>query len=131
MIHLANVYVNVGKRLRELRKSRNLTQADIGEMMGISTTSVVNYEAATRKIPLEYLLQFAHFYGVTLDFLADNGPEPTVDGSAVVTARYAQLWREDKDIRGLTSNEAEQIYLFTKFLISQRMMKDGKGKCKE
>lgn len=89
-------------------------------MMNISTTSVVNYESATRKIPLEYLLQFANFYGVTLDFLTGNNPEPTVDGSAVVTARYAQLWRNEKDIQNLTSSEAEQIFLFTKFLISQR-----------
>ena len=116
----SNVYVIVGKHLRELRKARNLTQAEIGEMLGISTTSVVNYETGTRKIPLEYLTHFARFYGVSLDFLAGNAPEPTVDGSAVVTARYAQLWRDDRGIQNLTSHEAEQIYLFTKFLISQR-----------
>lgn len=97
-----------------------MTQAEFGETMGISNTSVVNYETGTRKIPLEYLLQFARFYGVTLDFLAGNAPEPTIDGSAVVTARYARLWREDRGIQNITSHEAEQIYLFTKFLISQR-----------
>ena len=115
-----NVYVNVGKRLRELRKARNLTQAEFGKRMKISTTSVVNYEAATRKIPLEYMLQFARFYGVSLDFLAGSTAEPTVDGSAVVTAKYAQVWRNDPSIRSITSSEAEQIYNFTKFLISQR-----------
>lgn len=106
-----------------MRKSRNLTQAEIGAKMGISTTSVVNYESATRKIPLEYLAQFARFYGVSLDFLIGNAPEPTIDGSAVVTARYARLWRNDESIRNLSSSEAEQVYLFTKFLISQRKEK--------
>ena len=115
-----NVYAIVGNRLRELRKLNGLTQSEIAEKMGISTTSVVNYETATRKIPLEYMLYFARFYKVTLDFLAGNAPEPLVDGSIDVTAKYARLWRNDENIRNLTSKEAEQIYLFTKFLISQR-----------
>lgn len=115
-----NIYETVGMNLRELRKARNLTQVEIGVRMGISNTSVVNYETGTRKIPLEYLLKFAQFYGVSIDFLAGNCPEPTIDGSTVVTARFARLWREDEEIRRITSKEAEQIYLFAKFLISQR-----------
>lgn len=115
-----NVYVNCGKRLKELRKGKKLTQTQVAELMNISNTSVVNYEAGTRKIPLEYLLQFARFYGVSIDFLVGNNPEPIIDGSAVITAKYAELWRNDPTIKSITSNEAEQIYNFTKFIINQR-----------
>lgn len=115
-----SVYVNCGKRLKELRKGKKLTQSDVAKIMDISITSVVNYEAGTRKIPLEYLLAFARFYGVSVDFLLDNNPEPIVDGSAVITQKYAELWRNDPTIKTITSKEAEQIFAFTKFIISQR-----------
>lgn len=85
--------------------------------MGISTTSVVNYEAGSRKIPLELMLRFAQFYGVTLDFLANNAHEPAIDGDTATTARYARMWRE---LNGITSDEADQIFRFARFLISER-----------
>lgn len=124
MIGEKNIYEIVGRNLRELRKARNLTQAEIGARMGISNTSVVNYETGTRKIPLEYLLKFAQFYGVTVDFLMENSPEPIIDDSIAVSARYARMWRDGGEIRRLTSKEARQIYQFAKFIISQRKEND-------
>lgn len=115
-----NVYVNCGKRLKELRKGKKLTQSDVAKLMNISTTSVVNYEAGTRKIPLEYLLAFARFYGVTIDFLVDNHAAPMIDGSAVITAEFAEKWRDEVSIKNVTMKEAETILAFTKFIISQR-----------
>lgn len=61
----------VGPRLKNLRKRRAITLADLADATGISTSTLSRLEAGLRRPTLEQLLPLARAYGVTLDELVD------------------------------------------------------------
>ncbi len=56
-------------RLRELRKARNLTQKQVGDVLGITDQSYSRYETGEREPSLESLLKLSDLFGVTVDYL--------------------------------------------------------------
>ncbi|MDJ1131490.1 helix-turn-helix domain-containing protein [Streptomyces iconiensis] len=69
MGELDDVLASVGPRLRELRRTRGSTLADLAEATGISESTLSRLEGGGRKPNLELLLPLAQFYGVPLDEL--------------------------------------------------------------
>ena len=60
--------LNIGNKLKTLRKGRKLTQADAADLMGVSRCTVSNYECGRRSPSLSELKRIAEFYGVGLDY---------------------------------------------------------------
>lgn len=63
------VYTFVGDRLRELRKKRGLTQADVARLLSISPQQYQKYEDAHTKCSLATLIVLSENYGVPLSCL--------------------------------------------------------------
>ena len=61
--------VMLGKRLKELREERSLTQKDLAKELGLNSVTYLHYEKGQREPPLFLLVQFALFYGVSVDYL--------------------------------------------------------------
>lgn len=59
----------VGPRLRELRRRRSLTLADLAEQTGVNESTLSRLESGSRKPTLELLLPLAELYDVPLDQL--------------------------------------------------------------
>ncbi|MFI7347276.1 XRE family transcriptional regulator [Streptomyces sp. NPDC049936] len=59
----------VGPRLRQLRRRRSLTLADLAEQTGINESTLSRLESGSRKPTLELLLPLAELYDVPLDQL--------------------------------------------------------------
>lgn len=59
----------VGPRLRELRRRRGITLAELGQRTGISESTLSRLEGGSRKPTLEPLLPLAEVYAVPLDHL--------------------------------------------------------------
>ena len=57
------------KRLRDLREDSDLTQEQIGKLLGIQQTVYSRYERGFQTIPLEYAIVLAKYYNVSLDYL--------------------------------------------------------------
>lgn len=57
------------ERLRNLREDHDMTQAQIGAYLHISQRTYSHYEAGTRSIPIEILIELANLYQVNLDYL--------------------------------------------------------------
>ncbi|QLY32438.1 helix-turn-helix domain-containing protein [Nocardia huaxiensis] len=62
---------SVGPRLRELRRTRETTLAELSAATGISVSTLSRLESGTRRPTLEQLLPLARAHGVTLDELVD------------------------------------------------------------
>jgi transcriptional regulator with XRE-family HTH domain len=52
------------KRLAELRKSRQLTQQELAQRLGLSLSTVAYYEATAKNPKLETVYKLAEFFGV-------------------------------------------------------------------
>lgn len=59
----------LGMRVAALRKEQGLTQAQLGELLGISQQMVASYEVGRRRIPVSMLPQLAHALAVSLEGL--------------------------------------------------------------
>lgn len=68
---LARVLDVVGPRLRDLRRERDLTLAQVSSDTGISTSTLSRLESGGRRPTLELLLPLARVYEVPLDELVD------------------------------------------------------------
>lgn len=62
--------VEVGKRIKQLRKSRSLKQDDLSEVLGgLSRPQISNIETGRRNINLHQAKALADFFGVSLETL--------------------------------------------------------------
>ena len=58
--------IEVGKRLREVRRKRGRSQADVSRSAGITQASLSNYETGKRELPLSTALNLAAALDVSL-----------------------------------------------------------------
>ena len=57
------------ERLAALRKEKGISQADLGEILGVTRWSVLNYEAGKNRPDYEGLMTLADYFEVSLDYL--------------------------------------------------------------
>lgn len=58
-----------GARLREVRKSKKLTQKELAEQIGIKQNSYSDWETGKNEPSLENLVKLADLFEVSLDWL--------------------------------------------------------------
>ena len=56
-------------RLKDLREDRDLTQANIAELLVITQQQYSLYEKGYREIPVSMLVKLAEFYRVSVDYI--------------------------------------------------------------
>ena len=57
------------ERLTALRKEKGISQADLGEILGVTRWSVLNYEAGKNRPDYQGLIALADYFDVSLDYL--------------------------------------------------------------
>ena len=62
-------YVSLGKRIRDIRKKKGLTQALLAEKSGVEPSNVSHIERAATKLSLPTLVSIANALEVSLDEL--------------------------------------------------------------
>jgi transcriptional regulator with XRE-family HTH domain len=68
---------NFSERLTELRKAQHLTQTDLACVLGVSPSTIGNYELGDRIPRPPHLLALCKFFSVTSDFLLGIEPDTT------------------------------------------------------
>ena len=59
----------LGKRLKELREERGLTQKQVATLLNLHSVTYLHYEKAQREPPLSVLVDMAKFFEVSTDYL--------------------------------------------------------------
>ncbi len=59
----------LGKRLKELRLERGLTQKELSLALGLNAVTYLHYEKGQREPPLSVLADIAEYFDVSIDFL--------------------------------------------------------------
>ena len=59
----------LSERLRQLRKEKGLTQAQVAIYCDITEKAYQNYELMSREPKLDILIRIADFYKVSIDYL--------------------------------------------------------------
>ena len=64
------------ENLRAMREDRDLKQADVARMLGITQQKYSTYERGQYAMPLRHLVTLARAYGVSTDYLLGLTPYP-------------------------------------------------------
>lgn len=60
--------IDIGAKIKTLRKGRRLTQEELAEKLGITRATVSNYEVGRRAPHINELKRIADFFGVGVDY---------------------------------------------------------------
>lgn len=76
-----------GENLRKLRQNRNLTQKELGAMVGLSKAVVSKYENSMGYPTYDVLIRIARYSGVTTDYLLGVSNNKAVDVSGLTDSQ--------------------------------------------
>lgn len=65
-------YVALGRRIREIRISKKMTQTNVAELAGIEASNLSHIERAATKVSLPTLINIANALEVSIDELVYN-----------------------------------------------------------
>lgn len=100
--------VEVGKRIKQLRKARSLKQDDLSEVLGgLSRPQISNIETGRRNINLHQVKALADFFGVSIETLGLKTDELEVNDLLT----RAKIIFDSEDVSIEDKRElAEQVY---------------------
>lgn len=65
------MYEVFGKKLKELRQENSLRQIDLSLIMGVSKTTICQWETSKQEPSLEDIVKLSKYFNVSADFLLD------------------------------------------------------------
>ena len=81
--------MNYYQRLKDIREDRELTQAQIAEVIGTKQSDYSKYELGKHMMGIDKYIILAKFYNVSIDYLSGIIDTPkTLDGSPYTTKSY-------------------------------------------
>ncbi len=64
-------------RLKEIRKECGIKRSVLSRELNINQATIANYENQTRQAPYEYLILFAEYFDVSVDYLLGRNEDET------------------------------------------------------
>lgn len=100
--------VDFSVRLKQLRKDKHLTQAQVAKRIGVTASMVSSYETDIRLPSFDVMVRIADLFGVTVDFLLCREDKRFIDISqlseeeaAVVCSMVDILKKRSKQYVGM------------------------------
>ncbi|MCT9852884.1 helix-turn-helix transcriptional regulator [Priestia megaterium] len=107
---------NFAERLRALRKEKNMSQKELGKILGLAESTVGMYEQGKRQPDFETLKKISDFFSVTIDYL--------VTGNTIAKSSD-DMWKEFldprtelffKDLKSAPEEKIEELIRFWEFI---------------
>lgn len=87
-----------GDRLKKIRKERNLTQEEIGELCEVGKTTISNWENNITQPPFEIVKKLAQYFGVTIDYLLNFSQDDADNMEKLkIALKEAGMWDYSMD----------------------------------
>ena len=107
-----------GNILRQLRKEKGVTQAELAAVLNLDASSISKYEKADVSPSADVLLKIAQYFDVPTDYLLglpDKKNSPAPD-----RASEEELQKLRELVKALSPQQQEELYRYGKYLASQR-----------
>lgn len=112
--------MNFGVRLRELRKERGLTQAELAKLLSIGESTISFYESGKRQPDYETLIRLADFFNVSVDYLIGRTDDKNNSGIETLAAH-----RSDDPLNELPEEARKSLEEFKEFILRKYGKKQG------
>ncbi len=91
--------INMGQKLKFLRKENGLTQKQIAERIGLAVSAVSSYESGARYPSYKVLVKLARIYHVSTDYLMGLTDARNLDVSGLAEEEIALVSRLVEKLR--------------------------------
>ena len=68
------------KRLKELRKAKNISQLKLALDLNMNQNSISRYETGEHQADYKTLIAFADYFNVSIDYLLERTENPKMNG---------------------------------------------------
>lgn len=96
-IHRKDTVIMIGKRIRDLRTSKGITQEALSKALGVSSQAVSKWEQNITSPDISLLVPIADYFGVSLDVLLREKPKvlqtPPEEMVKVRAEKHGRHWR--------------------------------------
>lgn len=105
--------MNLGTKIKELRKSRHLKQDDLAEILGITRGQISNLEHNRRSLNLKQLETLCNYFKVDMEYF---GVSPTAEETISLLERAKLIFESDipEEKKDEVYQELMKIYLKSK-----------------
>ena len=114
--------MSIRNNIKELRESRNLTQAEFGKIAGVSDKAVSTWENGTAEPRMGAIQKIADYFGVTKGWIVD-------DDSSSLEAATPPISDDEQRIldmyRALDPDDRAEVRGFVKGLLAGDKYKDA------
>lgn len=93
--------LDLGQKVRQLRESRNWSQAELARRTGVTKSAISTYEVGIRTPSADVVCAFAKVFGVSADYLLG-----IMDGRAVEIEGLSE--RDEALVRALVASLKEK-----------------------
>lgn len=83
-------------RLKAIRELRKLTQAELGQLAGLPSTTISHFESGNRKPSFDNLRRLTRVLAVSTDYLMGVTDQPDASAAAARIARHLTNASEDE-----------------------------------
>lgn len=94
--------VDIGNKIKMLRKSKKLTQFDLAAQLQINRATISNYEVGRRNPNLSELKRIAEYFGVGLDYFGVAPKDEVFD----LISRAKEVFESDE----VSREKKEDLY---------------------
>ena len=102
---MAEILDSFAQRLRELRKQKNLSQTELGQLAGLHYTHIGRFERGASRSSGGTLKRLADALGVTSDYLLDDA----ADGAAKARFEDRELLKQFQEVERLPDEDKNVV----------------------
>jgi transcriptional regulator with XRE-family HTH domain len=115
----------VGQRIRQLRKSRHLTQADLASRIGITQSDLSRMESGEYKVGLDTLFRILQVFELSMSrFFEENAlVEAEAEKAEDASREQAELMRDFTELSEDSRREVREFIAFKKAQAQARRQK--------
>ena len=134
-----NLMSTFGERLSELRKGKDLSQAELGKIFKLGQSTIGMYETDKREPDMVTIKQFANFFGCSIDYILGHTdiretPEQRIESVISDEPDLLEFWqelkqREDlqllfKQVKPLSEESIKRIIRYIKMVEDEESRMD-------
>ncbi len=98
-------------RLKELRKSRHITQEELGDMISVTQQNISKYENDVYEIPVDVLVKASRCFNVSIEYLLGlTDIKRDIAGQVVVNEAIDQYYDFIEAFKSLRDEDQELIW---------------------
>lgn len=97
----------IGRRIKELRTEKGLTQQELAEILNVSSMSISFYENEQRKPDSDFIISVSKYFGVSTDYLLGKTYKRIIPREERIGV-FSKRLKRVRELKGISQRQAAE-----------------------